>query len=92
MESVKFGHCVSGTSPAKTGADIPRHGLDLVHVTAHSQIPHGNFVFRLGGGLGTIAFGIGWDCRLDPGFSSMSPQESSARKCVVSALRLELLG
>ena len=67
-------------------------GLDLLHVTAPSHIPHGNFGFHLGGGLGTVAFGICWDCRLGPGFSSMSPKESNARKYVASVSRLGLLG
>ena len=54
-------HGVSGMSPLKTGAVINRHalwnqmlqssqateGLDSLHVTTRSQIPHGNFGFRL---------------------------------------------
>ena len=98
---------MSGTSPLKTEADIPRHdlwnqmlhllqateGLDLLHVTARSQIQHRNFGFRFGGvGLGTVAFGIDWNCRLGLGFSCMTPQESSTRKCIVSAPWLWLLG
>ena len=64
--------------------DMPRHdlwlvlqsslatdGFVLLHVTARSHIPHGNFGFLFGGGF--VMFGVVWARCRGPGFCSTSP-------------------